>query len=471
MTIPCDYYEMLGVPRDADTTTIKDAFRQLARRYHPDISTEPDAEQRFREIAEAYGVLSDPAKRASYDAQGSAGLTSATAEDLWGGIDFADIFGPSAGAFGSLFERLFGPFAASTLPGGDVHLDLVISLEEVLTGGTQEVTIRRPGPCPQCQGQGCVIDRPCPACAASGRAMRGDKVSIRIPPGIPEGAALRLAGHGMPSPIPGGPPGDAYLHIRTRADPRITRQGTDLWSDLHIQAPDAALGVTAAVPVLQGQARVRVPSGIQPGSVLRVEGMGLPRYGGHGRGSLNLTVILDVPRQLSSRQKQLYEQLRAEDAGIRSTEGRSNEPAAPPSAGRITADAGARHAGGHGLLVLTSVLLLVTGVFNLVDGIAAIAGSHILIANAHYLSGGLRAWGWVMTILSAVQLLAAAGVWAGSQLARWLAVAAVGLSAIGQTFLIPAYPLWSLMIIAADVVALWGLYACGSLAPVIHEAA
>ena len=113
------------------------------------------------------------------------------------------------------------------------------------------------------------------------------------------------------------------------------------------------------------------------------------------------------------------------------------------------------------MLILTSVLLLVTGVFNLVDGIAAIAGSHILIANAHYLSGGLRAWGWVMTILSAVQLLAAAGVWAGSQLARWLAVAAVGLSAIGQTFLIPAYPLWSLVIIAADVVALWGLYAFG----------
>jgi molecular chaperone DnaJ len=508
MTIPCDYYEVLGVPRDADTTTIKDAFRKLARRYHPDISTEPDAEQRFREIAEAYGVLSDPAKRASYDAQGSAGLAGATAEDLWSGIDFADIFGPGAGVFGNLFERLFRPSEADTQPGGDVHLDLVISLEEVLTGGTQEVTIRRPGPCPQCagsgsrrgtaprrcpdcggtgqravasrhgplmvrqvttcptcRGRGRVVDRPCPACEASGRAMRGDKVTIRIPPGIPEGATLRLAGHGMPSPVPGGPPGDAYVSIRTRADPRFTREGTDLWSDLHIQAPDAALGVTAAVPVLQGQARVRVPSGIQPGSVLRVEGRGLPRYGGHGRGNLNLTVILDIPRRLSSRQKQLYEQLRAEDAGItagiRSTDGRFSEPTAPPSAGRITADAGARHAGGRGLLVLTSILLLVTGVFNLVDGIAAIAGSDILIANVHYLSGGLRAWGWGMTILGAGQLLAAAGVWAGSQLARWLAVAAVGLSAIGQAFLIPAYPLWSVVIIAADVVALWGLYAYG----------
>ena len=107
-----DYYETLGVPREADTETIKSAFRQLAHRYHPDVSTEPDAEQRFREIAEAYGVLSDPAKRASYDDQGSAGLAGARAEDLWGGIDFTDIFGSRAPAFGDLFERLFGPAAA-----------------------------------------------------------------------------------------------------------------------------------------------------------------------------------------------------------------------------------------------------------------------------------------------------------------------------------------------------------------------
>jgi len=195
--------------------------------------------------------------------------------------------------------------------------------------------------------------------------------------------------------------------------------------------------------------------------VLRVAGQGLPRYGGHGRGSLDLTVILDIPRQLSSRQKELYEQLRAEDAGIGSTVGRSSEPTAPLSSGRMTADAGGRHTGGRDMLVLTPVLLLVTAVFNLVGGIAAIAGSHILIASVPYLSGGLRAWGSVMAILSAVQLLATAGVWAGSQLARWLAVVAVGLSAIGQTFVIPAYPLWSLVIIAADVVALWGLYAFG----------
>jgi molecular chaperone DnaJ len=500
MTIPRDYYEVLGVPRDADTTTIKDAFRQLARRYHPDISTEPDAEQRFKEIAEAYGVLSDPAKRASYDAQGAAGLAGATAEGLWGGIDFADIFGPGAGAFGSLFWRLFRPSTPTAQPGGDVQLGLVISLEEVLTGGTREVTIRRPGPCPQCagsgsgpgtaprpcpgcggtgqlaaasrhgplmvrqvttcpecQGQGRVINQPCPACGASGRAMRGDKVTIRIPPGIPEGATLRLAGHGMPSPVPGGPPGDAYVSIRTRADPRFTREGTDLWSDLHIQAPDAALGVTAAVPALQGQARVRVPSGIQPGSVLRVEGRGLPRYGGHGRGNLNLTVMLDIPRELSSRQKELYEQLRAEDAGISSTAGGSPESGASRSGGKITASTDGRHAAGRRVITLTLALLLIIGIFTLAGGIAAIAGSHLLVSSAHYMPGGLRAWGWAMAILGAAQLLAAAGVWAGSQLARWFAAAAIGLTAIGQVFFIPAYSLWSLLVIAVDVVALWGL--------------
>jgi molecular chaperone DnaJ len=504
MTVSGDYYEVLGVPRDADAKTIKNAFRQLARRYHPDTSTEPDAEERFKEIAEAYGVLSDPAKRASYDAQGSAGLAGATAEDLWGGIDFADIFGPGAAAFGGLFERLFGPPAAARLRGQDVHLDLAITLEEVLTGGDREVTIRYPGPCPrcagsgsrpgtaprrcpgcggtgqraaasrhgplmvrqvitcpQCAGRGHVIDQPCPACGASGRAVREDTVTIGIPPGIPEGATLRLAGRGMPSPVPGGQPGDAYVSIGTRADSRFTRDGADLWHDLHLQAPDAALGVTADVPGLQGRARVRVPPGTQPGSVLRVGGRGLPRYGGHGRGSLNLAVILDIPRQLSARQRELYEQLRAEDVAIKSTAGGSGEPDAVRSGQRITGGAGARHAAGRGMLIFASVLLLAAGVASLAGGIAAINGSHILITSAHDLAGGLHAWGWVMTILGATQLLAAAGIWAGTRLARRSAVAVAGLGALGWMFLIPASPFWSLMIIAADVVAVWALCARG----------
>jgi hypothetical protein len=266
----------------------------------------------------------------------------------------------------------------------------------------------------------------------------------------------------MPAPVPGGRPGDAYVRIRTRADPRFTRDGADLWYDLHIPAPDAALGVTAAVPVPGGQARVRVPPGTQPGSVLRLGGKALPRYGKHGRGSLNLTVIPDIPRQLSPRQRELYEQLRAEDAGITSTAGGPPEPAAARSGGRITADRGGWRAAGRGVLILALVLLLVIGVVNLAGGIAAIIGSQLLIAGARSVPGGLRAWGWVMAILGAVQLLAAAGAWAGRQLARWLAVAAAGLGAIGQMFVIPAYPLGSLLIIAVEAVALWGLCAHGS---------
>jgi molecular chaperone DnaJ len=428
----------------------------------------------------------------------------ATAEDLWGGIDFADIFGSGAPVFGGLFERLFGSAAAGPQRGEDVQLDLVISLEEVLTGGNHAVTIRRPGPCPQCAGSGSgpgadprrcpgcggtgqratanrygglmirqmttcpqcggrgrVIDQPCPACAASGAAVREETVTVRVPPGLPDGAALRLAGHGLPSSVPGGLPGDVYVSIRTRADPRFTRAGADLRSDLHLQAPDAALGVTAAVPVPGGQVQVRVPPGTRPGSVLRVAGQGLPRYGGHGRGSLNLTVILDIPRQLSPRQRELYQQLRAADAGITSTADGPPEPDAPGPGGMMTASTGRRHAERPRLVTFVLALLLVIGVFNLAGGPAAIADSHVLLTSAHSVSGGLRAWGWAMAILGAVQLLAAAGVWAGSRLARWFAVAAIGLTAIGQMFFIPAFPLWSLLIIAVDAVALWELCAYG----------
>jgi len=154
-------------------------------------------------------------------------------------------------------------------------------------------------------------------------------------------------------------------------------------------------------------------------------------------------VILDVPRKLSPRQRQLYDQLRAEDGGITSTVAGSAKPDAPRSGGRITASMDGRHPAGRRLMTLTLALLLVIGVFTLAGGIVAITGSHLLVTSAHYASGGLRAWGWATTILGAVQLLAAAGVWAGSQLARWFAVAAVGLTAIGQmSCLSTATELW-----------------------------
>ena len=353
-----DYYQVLGVPRDADAKALKKAFRQLARRYHPDTSTEPDAERRFREIAEAYGVLSDPAKRASYDAHGFAGLAGASAEDLWAGIDLAGIFGADVPGFGGLFEGLFGrPEAAGPPRGQDVRVDLALSLGELLTGGKQVVSLSRPGPCPDCggsgarpgttprscpdcggtgqqatasrrgsllvhqvttcpacQGRGRVIDQPCPACHGTGQAIQQDEVTIRIPRGIPDGTALRLAGRGMPSPVPGGRRGDAYVIIRTLPDPVFVREGADLWHVLHIGVPDAVLGTIATVPAPDGQAQIPVRPGTQSGAVLAIEGKGLPRYHGRGRGRLNVTVIVDIPQQLSPRQRRLFEQLRAEDA-------------------------------------------------------------------------------------------------------------------------------------------------------------
>jgi molecular chaperone DnaJ len=349
-----DYYEVLGVPRDADAKAIKNAFRRLARRYHPDTSNEPDAEERFKEIAEAYGVLSDPAKRRDYDARGFAGVAGASPEDLWGGIDFADVFGAAAQGFGGLFGRLFGHAETGPPRGGDIQVEVAVPLDQVLKGGKRAVTIPRPGPCrecsgsgaragtaprpcpgcagtgqrasqssrggvtirqvgtcPDCRGRGSVVDHPCPACQGTGQAVEHDEVTIRIPPGIPEETVLRLPGRGTPSPVADGEPGDAYLIIRTEADPCFTRAGADLWHDLHITVPDAALGTTAAVPAPDGRRlRVNVPPATQPGVVMRIAGRGLPRYGQHGRGDLNVRIIVDIPRQLSPQLRRLYEELR-----------------------------------------------------------------------------------------------------------------------------------------------------------------
>jgi len=205
-----DYYEVLGVPRDADARAIKNAFRTLARRYHPDTSTEPDAEQRFREVAEAYGVLSDPARRASYDAGVPGG---ATAEDLWGGIDLDDVFGTGAAAFGGLFERLFGPPQAGPPRGQELRADLVLSLEEVLAGGTRRVTIRRPGPCPRCAGRGSrpgTVPRTCPDCGGTGQlataSRRGSLLVRQVAGCLACGAGgCSSTSHARNAAAPGGP--------------------------------------------------------------------------------------------------------------------------------------------------------------------------------------------------------------------------------------------------------------------------
>lgn len=356
-----DYYEVLGVPRDADKKAIKDAFRKLALKYHPDKNKEPGAEERFKEIAEAYAVLSDPKKRAEYDARGHAGVAGFTPEDLFGGINFEDIFAGFAPGLdfggGSLFERLFRR-RAGPRPGANIEVALEIPLERVMSGGEEEVRISRPATCPSCQGSGaragtqprscekcggsgrlvktrqeggvsiqqittcpdCLgkgqfIDHPCPACGGTGETTSDETLKVKIPVGAEDGMALRIPGHGLPSPEPGGVPGDLYVMVRTAPDPRFERHGANLWRYEAIELTDAVLGTSQTVPTLDGEISVKIPPGTQPDSVLRLAGKGLPAFGGGRRGDLYLRLTVRVPEKLSAKERRLYEELRALASG------------------------------------------------------------------------------------------------------------------------------------------------------------
>ncbi|UCE85647.1 MAG: molecular chaperone DnaJ [Deltaproteobacteria bacterium] len=353
-----DYYEVLGVSRDADAKTIKNAFRKLALRYHPDRSQEPDAEEHFKEIAEAYAVLRDPQKRADYDARGFAGVPGVSPEDLFTGLDFDDLFGglgfgSGAGPEG-LFERIFGRRRAAPTRGDDFEIWVEVSLERVLRGGEESIRTERPRPCaacggsgakagtsarrcaacngtgqrvttrmrgdirlqqistcPTCHGRGESIPDPCPACAGRGETRSEDTLRVRIPVGVEDGMRLRIPGKGGPGPRPGDPAGDLYVSVRTAPDPRFERRGADLWREQSIELTDAVLGNTIEVATLDGSASVQIPAGAQPDRVFRLRGKGLPTLGGGARGHLYLKLRVRIPEHLSREEQQLYERLRA----------------------------------------------------------------------------------------------------------------------------------------------------------------
>ncbi|MBI4195533.1 MAG: DnaJ domain-containing protein [Betaproteobacteria bacterium] len=351
-----DYYEVLGVSRGADEKAIKDAFRKLALQYHPDRNKEPGAEERFKEIAAAYAVLSDPKKRAEYDARGFAGVSGFSPEDLFSGIDFDDIFGGLDFDFGGgLFDTFFRPRAAVPPRGANIEVDLVVPLERVLTGGEEELRYRRlitcptcrgsrarPGTpprkcekcggtgrqvkserqkgvmlrqitiCPACDGAGTIIDHPCPECAGRGRVEREETLTVKIPPGIEEGTALRVAGHGMPGEDARGAPGDLFVIVRSAPDARFDRVNAELWRTETIGVTDAVLGTTLKVPALDGAPlAVTVAPGTQPETVLRLRGKGLPEFGRRRRGDLLVRLKVRVPARPSSEERALYERLRA----------------------------------------------------------------------------------------------------------------------------------------------------------------
>lgn len=355
-----DYYEVLGVTRDADQKTIKDAFRQLALKYHPDRNKQPGASDRFKEIAEAYAVLGDPKNRAEYDAHRSGGVAGFSPEDFFGGTNFEDILGGLGFDLGGPFDRFFGH--RDTPPCGEnIEVNVEVPLERVLNGGEETVHIERPvlcqachgsgakagaapsscakcggtgklvrtqrkgsvslrqiTTCPECAGRGTVIEKPCPECGGKGEIHRDEALTVHIPIGVEEGTVLRVPGRGMPADKPGLPPGDLFVIVRIADDPRFERDGRNLYRVETVDAVDAVLGASIDVPTLDGQISLKVPAGTQPDSTLQLRGKGLPRFGDGVRGDLYVRIQVHVPERLTDRQKQLFEQLRT-PAGRRSS--------------------------------------------------------------------------------------------------------------------------------------------------------
>jgi len=344
-----DYYEVLGVNRGASEDELKSAFRGLARKFHPDVSDDPDAEEKFKEINEAYAVLSDGEKRAAYDRYGHAGVNTQGMPDFTN-IDLSDIlegiFG--FGGFGGMGAR-----RSRNAPrrGADLSSTVRLTFEEAAFGVEKEIEITRdetchtcngsgakpgstPRTCPQCNGQGevrqvhqtllgsmvqvvtcprCkgkgeIIESPCPTCNGRGLERKTIHKMVTIPPGVSSGLQIRLAGEGQPG-INGGPNGNFYLQIDVKDHSFFRRSNDDILLDLDINIAQAVLGDEIKVPTLNGDVNLRIPPGTQPGKTFRLRDQGIPHLRGVGKGDQLVTVSLQVPTRLTSEQRDLFEQL------------------------------------------------------------------------------------------------------------------------------------------------------------------
>ena len=353
-----DYYEILGVSRDATAEEVKRAYRKLAFQHHPDRNPgNPDAERKFKELAEAYDVLSDPKKRAQYDRFGREGVRAGgfAAREF---TDVEDIFRAFSDIFsgGSIFEDLFGgagpsPFRSASATrarrGASLRLGLELTLEEVAAGAEKTVAIDReelcdtcrgsgakPGTsakvcpacggrgvveqvqgffalrttCGRCGGEGSAIEHPCSACRGSGRARRRRELTVRVPQGVEEGMQIRLGGEGNPG-MNGGPTGDLYCVVRLAPHPVFERRGDDLYCQVPVSYTRLALGGKAEVPALSGSVEATVPPGTPDGKVLRLRGQGLPSFEGRRRGDLLVRLFVDVPKKVSAREEELLREL------------------------------------------------------------------------------------------------------------------------------------------------------------------
>jgi molecular chaperone DnaJ len=341
-----DYYEVLGVERSVGEEEIKKAYRKLAVKYHPDKNPgDKTAEEKFKELGEAYEVLCDAQKRAAYDQYGHAAFDRRAAGfGRAGGFHdpfevFREVFGG-----GSIFEDLFGGSQrdpSQPQRGDDLRYDLELSFEEAAHGCEKEITVTKPErcdicqgsgaeagsrartcptcggrgqvitsrgifsiaqTCPNCQGAGRVIDKPCKACRGNGRRERTSKITLRIPAGVDTGSRLRSSGNGEAG-WRGGPSGDLYVILHVRPHEIFQRDGDDLLCEVPVSFVQAALGDEIEVPTLEGKASIKVPAGTQPGTMFRLKGKGVKNIQGYGHGDLHVRIAVEVPTQLSAAQK------------------------------------------------------------------------------------------------------------------------------------------------------------------------
>ncbi len=350
-----DYYEVLGIPKGASEDEIKKAYRAMAKKYHPDLNpNDKEAEAKFKEVGEAYEVLSDPDKKARYDQYGHAGVdpnfgAGGGFGGFGGGFDVGDIFssffGGGFGGFGGFGGQSRNPNAPQR--GSDIQSNITISFDEAAKGCKKAVDVQRievcsecsgsgaargtatqtcpdcngrgqvtkqqrtmlgvmqvQQPCPRCGGKGTIIPTPCAKCRGTGRVRTSAKVEVNIPAGIDDRQAINIRGQGNKG-MNGGPAGDLRVGVNVRSHPYFTRDGFNVWHEINVSYAQAALGSEVIVPTIDGDVRYTIPAGTQPGTVFKLRDRGIPVLNGRGRGDQLVKVNVDVPKKLTERQKEL----------------------------------------------------------------------------------------------------------------------------------------------------------------------
>jgi molecular chaperone DnaJ len=355
-----DYYEVLGVSKNSTQDEIKAQYRKLALKFHPDKNKSPDSAEHFKEISEAYAVLSDVEKRKIYDTHGHSGVDGRySTEDIFQGSrgNFEDIFG---GGFDSVFESIFGrgggfrfggfDFGGSRTRGSDLMYETTMTLEEAFRGKQEEIEVPRlvncdicngtgctPGtsirtcsvcngqgqirtsrssgfstfvtvqPCNTCRGQGKIVERPCSKCKGAGKQKASKKFSFEIPPGVEDGE-YRIQGQG--ESVQNGVNGDLIVRIKVKPHDKFKRDGADIFYDANISMIDATLGRTVMVETLEGKEKLEVESGSQPNTIIKLKGKGLPRQSGRGRGDEYVRLVINIPTKIDKQQRKLLEELK-----------------------------------------------------------------------------------------------------------------------------------------------------------------